>query len=416
MRIHGSLDPTFWELARTLATQVARRRAGGAAICVYHRGRKVVDIWAGVRDAEGRPWQEDTLALSFSTTKGVLATLVHVLADRGLLDYDAPVAAYWPEFAQAGKERITVRELLTHRAGLAPIRTLIDRAERMLDWEHMTRVLAAAPAGAHAQAPAYHALTFGWLVGELVQRVGGRPLGELLASELVRPLGLDGLYIGAPASVDHRVAMLTRPRRVPGLAHVIESRPLTVIWSAVLQVLRVPLDPLLSLDALLPPERPDVFWSPDAHRTPIPAANGLFTARSLARMYAMLAEGGSLDGARILSTETIRHATAVQTTERDRVLVFPMHWRLGYHSAFTTRGRLASGFGHFGYGGSGAWACPERRLAVAMVTNEVFGGPLGDFRIAEIGSGALRAARRAAAGQPEPEPLVPAIRVVQAAQ
>jgi CubicO group peptidase (beta-lactamase class C family) len=409
MRIQGTMDPSFWELARTLEAQVARGREGGAAVCVYHRGRKVVDLWAGMRCPDGLPWESDTLAMSFSTTKGVLSTLVHILADRGLLDYDEPVARYWPEFAQAGKERITVRDLMTHRAGLAPIRTLIDRPERMLDWEHMTSVLAASPAVAAAAAPAYHAFTFGWLVGEVAQRAGGRALPELLAAELARPLGLDGVYIGAPASLDPRIATLTRPRPVPGLAQAIQSRRLVAIWSAALRALGVPFDPLLFFDALLPPGRPEVLWDPEALRIPIPAANGLFTARSLARMYAMLAEGGSLDGVRVLSPETVRRATTVQTTERDRVLVFPMYWRLGYHSAFTSRGRLVSAFGHFGYGGSGGWACPERRLAVAMVTNQVYGGPIGDFRIAEIGTAALRGARRLAQSRPVAEPVAPVL-------
>jgi CubicO group peptidase (beta-lactamase class C family) len=143
------------------------------------------------------------------------------------------------------------------------------------------------------------------------------------------------------------------------------------------------------------PHDPQILWDPRALDVPIPAANGLFTARSLARMYAALASHGTLDGVRILSEATVRHAAEVQTRAPDRVLMLPMHWRLGYHSAFTTLGRVRSGFGHFGYGGSGAWACPERQLAVAMVTNRVGGGPFGDWRIAEIGTTVMRCARRA---------------------
>jgi CubicO group peptidase (beta-lactamase class C family) len=396
MRIHGTLEPSFWEVASTLESQVDRR-GGGAAVCVYHRGVKVVDLWAGARTPDGHPWQHDTLAMSFSTTKGALSTLAHVLADRGLLDYDAPVARYWPEFAQAGKAHITVREVMTHRAGLAPLRTLIDRAERMLDWDHMTTALAAAPPSGACEAPAYHALTYGWLLGEIVQRAGGRRLPELIASELAEPLELDGFYIGAPPAVVERVATLSAPRRIPGVGGMLSSRPLGTVWSTVLKGLGVPFDPLLFFDALLPPPgRPELLWEAEALHTPIPAANGLFTARALARMYAMLAEGGELDGRRLLSARTVREAGTVQTTARDRVLVLPMHWRLGYHSAYTMRGRLATAFGHFGYGGSGAWACPERRLAVAMTTNQLHGGPIGDFRIAEVGSAALRSARRVA--------------------
>ena len=144
----------------------------------------------------------------------------------------------------------------------------------------------------------------------------------------------------------------------------------------------------------------ELLWDPRILDTPIPAANGLFTARSLARLYAMLAEGGTLDGVRVLSRRAIARASQVQTRGRDRVLQIPMHWRLGYHSAFTTRGRLATGFGHFGYGGSGAWCDPEQRLAVAMVTNQVAGGPFGDARIARLGGAAVRCARAVSRGTP----------------
>jgi CubicO group peptidase (beta-lactamase class C family) len=157
---------------------------------------------------------------------------------------------------------------------------------------------------------------------------------------------------------------------------------------------RIPIDPLLLHESLIPHD-PAILWDPRALDVPIPAANGLFTARSLARMYAALAAYGTLDGVRILSEATVRRASEIQTRAPDRVLMLPMHWRLGYHSAFTTLGRVRTGFGHFGYGGSGAWACPERQLAVAMVTNRVGGSPFGDWRIAEIGTTVMRCARRA---------------------
>jgi CubicO group peptidase (beta-lactamase class C family) len=164
--------------------------------------------------------------------------------------------------------------------------------------------------------------------------------------------------------------------------------------SGVSRAARLPFDPELMREALIPPGDASLLFEPRALRVPIPAANGLFTARSLARLYALLAGGGILDGERLLSAETVRRAGEVQTRRPDRVLMLPMHWRLGYHSAFTSRGRLESAFGHFGYGGSGAFADPRRELAVAMVTNRVGGGPFGDARIAFIASAALQAARR----------------------
>ena len=163
---------------------------GGAALCVYHRGECVVDTWGGVRNREGDPWERDTLALSYSTTKGVASTLLHILVDRGLVDYDAPVAEYWPEFAAAGKDSITVRQVMCHEAGLYDVRGMIDHARRMLDWAYMTEVLAAArPAHEPGATHGYHGLTYGWLVGEIVERVSGMSFSEFLARELAEPLG-----------------------------------------------------------------------------------------------------------------------------------------------------------------------------------------------------------------------------------
>ncbi len=393
--IQGHVELGFEPVAEAVLSQT-RRSGGGAAACVYHHGRKVVDVWAGTRDDSGRPWTADTMAMSFSTSKGVLATLIHILADRGLLDYDAPVARYWPEFAQGGKAEIRVRELLSHQAGLPGVRGLVDRGDRILDWEYMVRALERArPIVRPGSRSAYHAFTFGWLAGELAQRVGGRPLGEMLQTELVEPLGLDGLYIGAPADARARAARLPTPRVMQSGGRVTEllGRAPGVL-SRVYKAAGVPVDPALMREALMPPDASHVLFGPRILEAVVPAANGLFTARSLARIYAMLAAGGSLDGVRLLSERTIRRASEIQTHRPDRVLVLPMHWRLGYHSAFTTRGRLAGAFGHFGYGGSGAFADPRRRLAVAMVNNRAGGGPFGDARLALLTSAVLRSARR----------------------
>jgi len=409
--IQGRVDEGFWPVARLLERQV-RRSGGGAAVCVYHRGRPVVDVWAGERDAAGRPWQADTMAMSFSTSKGVVSTLLHILADRGLLHYEDPVARFWPRFAQQGKGAITVRDVLTHRAGLARLRPLLDRGERILDWDYMIRALERARPGRRGARSAYHAFTFGWLAGEIVQRVAGRPLGEVLRSELAEPLGLDGLYIGAPPEARARAAELPRPGPVPRVAGFLATTPLGFALDDVSRWTRhLPYDPLLARDALVPPGAAEVLFGPHILETPVPAANGLFTARSLARLYAVLAGDGSLDDVRLLSPAAARGAGEVQTRAPDRVLILPMHWRLGYHSAFTTRGRLASGFGHFGYGGSGAFADPTHQLALAMVNNRPAGGPFGDTRIAALATAALLAARahdrRGAAMPARPRPARP---------
>lgn len=390
--IHGDVHPDFWAVGRALEQQL-HGSTGGASVCVYHRGERVVDAWGGARDARGTPWRSDTLCVSFSTTKGVTATALHLLADRGLVDYEAPVAEYWPGFARGGKEGITVRHVLSHEAGLYRIRGLLDHAERMLDWPHVCEALAQAePAHPPGVMNAYHGLTFGWLVGEIVQRVAGVPFADFVRKELAEPLGCDGLHVGLPASERHHAAELQGRIRGAGLGGAgAESRVLR--WSGrMASLLRLPLNPERTADALMLPGALQLFHSERIHDAPIPSANGAFTARSLARLYAMLAGDGELEGRRLLSTGTVMRATEIQNTRIDGVVPFPMRWRLGYHLAATTRGILKNGFGHFGYGGSGAWADPDRQLAVAMTTNDLAGTPFGDLRMLRLGAAAVRCA------------------------
>lgn len=391
--IHGYLHPDFQEVGRVFERQLRRRPRGGAAVCIYHRGEKVVDVWAGKRDSEGRPWREDTIAMCFSTTKGVVATALHVLVDQGLADYDDRVAEYWPAFGEAGKEEITIRHLLCHEAGLHGIRSAIDDARRMLDWEYMREVMEERmPVYRPGARNGYHALTFGWLVGELIQRIAGQPLEEVLAKTLIEPLELDGAYVGTPPEERHRLAELQAPVRRPPEA----PRPLARLASTLSRVLPLPIDPEQIADALMPKGIYDVIFSTEVHDAPMPALNGTFTARALARVYAALAGGGQIDGVRVLSPATLDRATRIQNDRVDLVIPFPMRWRLGYHLAATSRGILPRGFGHFGYGGSGAWAEPERDLAVAMITNHVAGTPVGDLRMLGIGNAAVRSAEQRA--------------------
>jgi CubicO group peptidase (beta-lactamase class C family) len=396
--LQGEIHPDFWPVARTLMKQIPKNGQGGAAVCVYHRGEPVVDIWAGTRDKDGSPWERDTVSLSYSTTKGVASTALHIAADRGLVDYDAPVSSYWPEFAQKGKHEITVRQILCHEAGLYDIRHLIDDAHRMVDWEYMTDVLAAAePAHAPGESHGYHGLTYGWLVGEIVQRVTGKPLGEFVASEIAAPLGLDGLYIGLPADQMHRRAQLIMPMEPGPKAAARMNRTIALGRGVnrVLRAARIPLDLSHGAAALLPPGMHSFdFNAEHVVASSIPAANGMFTARSLARMYAALGRGGELDGVRLLSGETVERAIEVQNRGAGRVIPVPMHWRLGYHRAMVVRAKIPRGFGHAGFGGSGAWACPDRDLSVAMVLNSGVGTPFGDARIVQLGTAAVRAADR----------------------
>lgn len=398
-RFHGILHPDFAGVARTLLRIVPRQGPGGAAVCVYHKGVKVVDIWGGTRDAAGNPWEEDTLSLSFSTTKGVASTLLHIYLDRGLVEIDAPVARYWPEFAAAGKQDLTVRQLMCHEAGLFAIADMVDHAREMLDWESMVgRLAAAEPRHAPGLAHGYHALTYGWLVGELVRRVAaGKSFSELIAAELAGPLGLDGLYCGVPVEQQGRCAELmaegfdATPEQATRRTEQLQRR--AERWRDRLSRLGFQYDPTESLAALVPPAAEELDWNGEALRAAsIPAANGMFTARSLARLYACLAGGGTLDGVRLLSEQAVERAAQLQNEGAGRVIPISMRWRLGYHRVFAVGAVVPHGFGHFGFGGSGGWADPSRQLAVALTVNSGVGTAFGETRIARIGGAAVRAA------------------------
>lgn len=379
--ISGFVHPDFGGVTEALRHVADHRHGGGAAVAVFHKGAVVVDAWTGARNTLGDPWQSDTMAMSFSTTKGVIATTVHRLVDRGLIDYDEPVATYWPEFAAAGKERVTVRHLLSHSAGLHHLRGIIDDAYEMLDWDLVcARLAAERPRYEPGTRHGYHGLTFGFLVGEVIQRVTGMSVNEAVEAEIVKPLGLDGMSIGAPPDQRARIAELIVK------FHNAERGERLARRGARYARLRP------AIEAFVVPEADRLFASSEVLDSPIPAINGCFTARSLARMYAALAGGGVLDGERFLSVETLRRATEIQSTGADIVVGFPMRWRLGYHLAATTRGIIPNGFGHFGFGGSGAWADPDNDLAVAFVCNRVAGTPFGDTRFLRIGARARAAA------------------------
>ncbi len=387
----GHLHPDFSLVAETLRGQIGRN-VGGAAACVYHRGEKVLDLWGGERDEWGTPWDEGTLAPSFSTTKGVASTLMHILVDRGLIDYDDPVAKHWPEFGQAGKENITLRHVMAHQSGLYHLRQMLDHAEQMLDWETVTSAIARAePVHPPGERSGYHGLSYGFIVGEIIQRVAKMPFSEAVQKELAGPLNVDGLYIGAPEDVIARAARLILPKK--GLrmeAGVIAEHAASLLQTLlgffgvkthVGGILEIAPRGLGSLD----------FSAAKTLQVAMPSHNGLFTARSLAKMYAALAGGGEIDGVRLLSKETLYRATTPQSRP-GHAYPWPidMGWCLGYHKAFTTRGSHEGAFGHYGFGGSGAFADPRRELAVGLIVNSGQGTPFGDIRTAQIATAAVR--------------------------
>lgn len=395
-RVEGYIHPDFWSVARLFKSLVPSTGHGGAALCIFHRGRKVVDLWGGTSDAEGTLWTADTCSVSYSTTKGVVSTLLHILADRGLLDYDEPVAKHWPEFAYGNKERITIRQVMCHEAGLYDVRSMIDHAKRMLDWDYMVRAIEAAhpihqPGAAHG----YHGLTYGYLVGEIIQRVTGKPLAQVLQEEISTPLQLDGLFIGLPEAEAHRKATLALAGLQSQKGGADRTRGYIAGINRWLQMFGVPVDLREAERALIPHGIDELDFNSDEFAAAcIPSANGIFTARSLATLYAALAGGGELDGVRLMTPETLHKASSIQNRTIDRVVPFPMQWRLGYHRPFTLGfgANIDHGIGHFGFGGSGAWADLDRNLSVALTLNSGVGTPFGDLRIVRVSTAAVRCA------------------------
>jgi CubicO group peptidase (beta-lactamase class C family) len=315
----------------------------------------------------------------------VTAICAHHLAERGQLDLDAPVASYWPEFAAAGKEAVTVRHLLSHRAGLPTVDKPLT-PEEAYAWEPAVEALAAqAPLWEPGTRHGYHAVTYGWLVGEVIRRATGRSVGRYLAEEIAGPLGLD-LWIGLPASEEHRVSRLLPPEPV----HV-SREVLAGLTPDQIERLRALADPgSLMQRALNPTDPPFSFNRPELHRAELPAANGIATARSLARIYA--ATIGEVDGVRLLRPDTVEAATAEQSSGPDEVLVLDTRFGSGFFlpSPFSPMMGPRS-FGHSGAGGSLAFADPGSGVGFGYVMNQMQQGLASDPRPAALVS-ALAAA------------------------
>ncbi|MEV6866613.1 serine hydrolase domain-containing protein [Streptosporangium subroseum] len=366
--IGGNTAPGFEGVREAFAANLAGTQEVGAAVGVYLHGRKVVDLWGGIADpATGRRWERDTLQVVFSTTKGVTAACAHLLAQRGELDLDAPVAEYWPEFAVNGKDRIPVRWLLTHQAGLPTIDHPITPAEAIA-WHPMVTALAAQrPSWEPGTEHGYHAHTYGWLVGEVVRRVTGRSLGTFLAEEIAAPLGLD-LWIGLPKTERHRVSRIVAvPLDLDALARI----DLDALPEPAREVMGAYADPTSltrrSMSVVTPMLNHD---DPDEQSAEMPSTNGICTARALARFYAALI--GEVDGHRILAPGTLAAATAEQVSGIDRVLRVPV--RIGTGFGLPTPDAFwysPTAFGFPGYGGSLGFADPANGLAFGYVMNHI---------------------------------------------
>jgi CubicO group peptidase (beta-lactamase class C family) len=361
----------------------------GAAYSLYLDGTKVVDLWGGVADRRtGAPYTDGTLQLVFSTTKGATAACANLLAQRGELDVDAPVADYWPEFAQAGKDAIPVRWLLCHKAGLPTVDAKLT-IEEVYAWDPVIRALEVQePFWEPGTAHGYHAITYGYLVGEVVRRISGKSLGTFWHEEFAEPLGLE-FWIGLPPEQEPRVARLVAMGEG-------DSADLSALLPDDMLIRRA-----LSLNGAFG----DVgasFNDPALHAAEMPAANGITNASSLARFYAALI--GGVDGGpseAVLTREQLDHARTCQTEGADQVLSFPgieLPSTIGL--GFWTSSQFAPyggerAFGHSGAGGSIGFADPEAGLAGGYVMNRMLAGIAGDAR----SSGLIRASY-AAAGKP----------------
>ncbi|NKX87299.1 serine hydrolase domain-containing protein [Nocardia coubleae] len=394
------IDPRFIRLADHFFGMFQQPSRGGGALAVYLDGRPVVDVWAGWA-AKDQRWNGGHVALTFSTGKGVAATVLHRVAERGLIDYEAPVAEYWPEFAAHGKHDITVRDVLSHRAGLHRVRGLVPGREGILDYGAVVTALAESPADPRRiRTSGYHAITFGWLVSEILQRATGESFTELLRREVAQPLGTDEFWFQVPVAQRRRIAKIFPHLAPPGIR-----------WNTASSVLSW-VRPVRGLaEAGMPESFDELVRDPRVHDAVMPGWNGVFSARALARMYGALANGGvvytgdaeNATGERdspvqFLRPETIEQINRTQQTEsRDYVLGLPLRFTLGYHRpVLMTKQQPRHAFGHYGVGGSGAYADPDLGMSIAFVTNRLGNAvtALGDARLAKLAAIAQGTVRR----------------------
>ena len=357
------MDPRALARVEALfAQQISRNLHPGASLAVYRYGSPVLDLHGGMADVDlGKPVTEGTIFVLYSATKPLAAVCMHMLWERGKVDWDDPISKYWPGFAQNGKEGVTIRHLLSHQGGFpeTPAELTWDKWR---DWDAVVKAMEGATAIYQPGAVmAYHSRNFGWVIGELVQRIDGRPFSQFLREELTGPLGMVDTHVGLPPSLEDRVSKI----------HAMED-----------------------CDR---PEYPTVYNKPEVHQAVHPAGAGIAPARDLARFYAMMAAGGTLDGVQILKVETVAEVTALQVEGTDRTLGEHMRRSLGLvladPRAGSSGGDPMRSFGHGGAGTSVGWADPDLGLAVAYITNGFRANTSNNPRLAAI-SQAVRDACR----------------------
>lgn len=364
LEISGYVAPGFERVRDAFTENFISRGEAGAAFAAVRRGVPVVDLWGGVASRDtARLWERDTVQVIFSGTKGLVATCLLILVDRGMLDPRECVSRYWPEFADQRKTGVTVSELVSHRACLPGVARTVSE-EDILDGSRMAALLAGQPQESDARAAStYHALTYGWLCGELVRRVDGRTVGRFFADEVAGPLGLE-LWIGIPPELESRVSALHYGTPWEGISEddIAKDPLLRRVWAN---------------PPLFPPDR--IPWNtPAYHRAEIPGAGAIGTARSIARLYGCLAQGGEVDGVRLLSSTTLGVGRTCLVERREALVDQAEAYGFGYELQTPEKmlGPPATAFGHGGAGGSvhGAW--PDEEIGFSYCMNELrdYGG------------------------------------------
>jgi len=372
MAVSGKCDPKFERVREEFERNFKEREEVGASVCVTLEGETVVDLWGGTADLDtGEPWKEDTVSVVFSSTKGATALCAHILASRGLLDIDAPVVEYWPEFGRAGKENITVKMLLNHQAGLPHVRKPLHQGA-YYDWDIMVHALEEQePFWEPGTRHGYEFVVFGWLVGEVVKRISGKSLGRFFQDQVAKPLAID-FWIGLPEEIEPRVskiimfdfkqmmdtpfmrAALADTNSIQGLALFNDGGTLTV----------------------------DGVDSRAIHAAEIGGAGGITNARGLAGMYAPIACGGSLKGVNLVDGDTLARMSAVSSsTGQDMTLLIPIRFSLGFIKSHDNRRQppgmqdsvilSEDAFGHPGAGGSIGFADPRERMSFGYMMNKM---------------------------------------------
>jgi CubicO group peptidase (beta-lactamase class C family) len=365
-QINGHSAPGYGAVRKAFEANFLRddeHRELGAALCAYRHGECIVDLWGGYADfARSRPWTADSLVNVWSTTKGITALALALLIERAALDYQQRVGAIWPEFVQAGKREVTVAQVMCHRSGL-PGFLEPTTTEQLYDWGGCCAKLAAqAPIFAPGSASCYHTLTYGYLAGEIVRRITGQSIGSFIDQALAGPLNAD-VYVGLPEKFDIRVAELIPPETPPAVGAVAE--------------LPKPVQMAMQNPALDPTVVSTRAW----RSAEIPAVNGHASARGIARMFAMVANGGRLDGKRLLSPRSIAALSTLGGESADLLLGFDPQWAMGVsRNPSGNYGANPLAIGHSGWGGSFGCADAQSGISIGYVCNRMGSGVIADAR------------------------------------